>query len=425
MRKLFVVALAAAGLLAAVPQLAGSAHGAIQVDTTAEAQAAIERIGNGAGTIVLERGRYGKLVVGPRARNARWLTIRAEPGALTKHVVVARARRVRLVNLRVTNYWGGEALVLVARSSGIRLERLEVEGKPGRVARLRVWRSANVGVRGSDLSRCGEGAVCLGMPGSSSMIVAGNTFHDCFGCDFVHVSRVHGLTMRGNTFDRALPGPCGTQLGCNHQDLVQVVGGYDLLIEANRFGLYSYGAAQLYVSGQYGADNITIRGNVFRRSDPAVPGLEAANGIIVGNPPGTRGLPTHVLVAGNTIMSGSPRDPERFRYWPGVSNSLLISEGYETVAPELRPLVVNNVVGRTSHPELTCAPAQASGYNLYADAAPCSDLDLTGDPMVDADGLPLEGSPLIGRAEPSWATPLDHSGYPRDGAPDIGAFEWR
>ena len=416
-----IAGLALAGTAGAQPSGVAVHH----VRTTAQFNGAVERIGNQAGTIVLARGRYGTLRIGWRSRGARWLTVRAGPGALTKHVVLSRSRRVRLVGLRVTNYQGGDALLLVAGSSQVRIEGATVVGFPGRVARVRIWRSSRVTVRSSDLGRCGEGAVCLGLPGSKSLTVAGNSFHDCAGCDFVHVAHVDGLTLRRNTFDRAIPGPCGQAPDCNHQDLVQVIGGRNLLVEGNRFGLYSYGAAQLYVSGQQGADAITIRGNVFLRSDPTLPGLEAANGIIIGNPPGTRGLPTRVVVAGNSILSGSPRDPERFRYWPGVSNSLIVSEGFEGVPLELRPLIVNNLIGRTSHPDLLCPHSWASGYNHLTDAAPCSELDSTGDPLTDEGGYPSEGSPLRGRAEPSWSTVSDFTGWTRDEAPDIGAFEWR
>jgi hypothetical protein len=147
--------------------------------------------------------------------------------------------------------------------------------------------------------------------------------------------------------------------------------------------------------------------------------------VAIGNPPGTRGLPTRVVVAGNTILSGSPRDPERFRYWPGVSNSVIVSEGFEAVPLELRPLIVNNLIGRTSHPDLLCPHSWASGYNHLTDGAPCSELDSTGDPLTDETGFPSEGSPLRGRADRSWSTASDFTGRMRDEAPDIGAFEWR
>lgn len=352
--------------------LAADAAATIRVSSAREFARAVDRIGNRAGTVVLERGRYGKLVVRDRGPRARWLTVRARRGAVTKHVVVARSSRVRLVGLRVTNYWGGAGLLYVTRSSRVKLERVSVAGRPGNVARVRVWRSGIVSVKGSELSACGEGAACLGLRSSVNVTVSGNVFRDCAGCDFVGISRVNGMRLAGNQFDRALPGPCmgptttaDAELasatdppGCNHQDLVQVVGATNLTIEGNRFGAYDYGAAQLYISGQYGADNIVIRGNHFLAADPAVPGLVPVNGLIVGNPPGFRGLPSRVLIEGNTIESGAVRDPGRYRYWPGVANSLIVSEGYLDWPLEERPIVVGNTFAAMSAPELVCGTAQ-------------------------------------------------------------------
>lgn len=340
-----------------------TAQGAIRVDTTRELRDAIDRIGNRGGTIIVERGRYGKIVVGPRARGARWLTIRAEPGALTKHVVIAKARRVKLVGLRLTNYWGGDALLRIIRSSSVRMEGLSVEGKPGRVARIRVRHSGRVTLRGSELQRCGAMTVCLGLTLSHRIVVAGSVFHDCIGCDFMAVSFIAGLTVRGNTFERALPGPCspaykptveesalaaGPAHTCNHQDLIQVFGGQHLLFEGNTFGESVGGAAQVYIAAPWPTDDVVVRGNVFQ------PG--ATTGLIVGNPPGFNGLASRVLVEGNQILSGAPRSAHR--NWSGVANSLIVSDGYLTWPVEQRPIVVGNTFAMMSAPELVCATAQ-------------------------------------------------------------------
>jgi hypothetical protein len=427
---------------------AAEARAYAYVNTTAEFDRAVDRIGNGAGTIVLERGRYGTLTIGWRSPGARWLTVRAARGAITKSVIVERARRVRLVGLRVTNYWGAEALVSVTDSSRVRMEKLTVVGKNGRRARVRVWRSSRVSLRRSDLSRCGneKGATCLSTPLSRYVTVADNVFHDCRGCDFLAIAGVRRMRVVRNTFDRALPGPCRREAtarevatvlslpgparpnDCNHQDLVQVSGAHNLLIERNRFGVYKNGAAQLYVSAVYRVDRLTIRDNLFLRTDPSVPGVAALNGIILGNPPvpwWVRKPPTRVVVAGNTILSGAPRVPAIYNRWRNVANGLIISQITGRIAPELRPFVVNNLIGSTSHPELVCTHVRASRYNHYANAAPCSGLDGTGDPLIEPDGYPTADSPLRDRAGPRWASRRDFSGWARDEKPDIGAWEWR
>lgn len=371
--RLYLTALLALVTLA----VCAPADAAIRVDSTREARAAIDRIGNRAGTIVLERGRYSTLRIGPRSPRARWLTIVARPGALTKSVIVARARRVRLVGLQVTNYWGSDARLYIVRSARVELERLTVEGSPGRMARVRVYRSTRVSLRNSDLSRCGDrpGADCLAVPYSRYVTVADSAFHDCYGCDFVRISRVRGMRLVRSTFDRALPGPCDPRVStqaveasldaagpvlpgvCNHQDLVQVSGAHNLTIEDSRFGVYQYGAAQLYISGMYPVVGLTVRRNLFQLADAAVPDVEAITGIIVGNPGGTSPLPLRVLLEENVIESGAIRDPAVFRYWQGVANGLILTERYATLDPALRPVVVRNAVSFLSHPGLVCGLA--------------------------------------------------------------------
>jgi len=402
--------------------LCGQAEATIHVGNTAEFNAAVDRIGNRAGTIVLERGRYGKLLVGPRSLRARWLTITARPGAVTRWVTLAGSRRVRLVNLHVTNYWGGDARLLVYRARGVKIQGATVVGKPGRRARIHIQLSSNVSLTGSDLSYCGNRMPCVRMPQSRGVSVVGNTFHDCYGCDFVVVARTSGITLARNTFDRALPvSGCPGSPGCWHQDLVQVIGGTNIRIMGNLFGDQANGAAQLYISGQAPTVGIEVRNNVFL---PTEPGVAPTNGIILGNAPrSSPSYPRRAVIAGNTILSGAPRGAHHLS-WAGVANSLLISEGYQTLPVEERPIVVNNVLATASHPEYLCPNGQI-GYNFFITGAPCSELDLTGNPLIDPRGFPLEGSPLIGRGEPTWGAGRDATGWPRDETPDIGAYEWR
>jgi hypothetical protein len=414
MPRVLVTALAVALLAIA------DAGAAVRVDTTAEFHRAVDRIGNRAGLIVLERGRYGMLQVGRRSERARWLTVKAQRGVVVRQVELRGARRVRLVGLRVRPMYGRSGLVLVRWSRQVLIDGLDLRGLR-RMARVRVRFSSSVTLRDSDLSRCR--VICYRADSSRDLRVLETAFHDCFDCDFLVGVDVHDVAVQRNTFDRALPGRCGIGGRCNHQDLVQMVGGTDWLLERNRFGLVHGGAAQVYLSGQWDTDRVTVRSNVFLRSDPAVPGVVADTGLIVGQPSGWHGLPRHVVIAGNTFLSGDPRTLQGA--WVGVANGLILSDGYEQLPLGQRPLLVNNVFAHMSHPELVCPRAWASGYNLYPAATSCSDLDLAGDPMIDETGFPLPSSPLIGRADLSWATPVDFDGRPRDAEPDIGAYEWR
>ena len=120
------------------------------------------------------------------------------------------------------------------------------------------------------------------------MVIEGNRFHDCRGCDFVHGRFGSNLTIRGNRFDRALP--CRMDAyRCGHNDLVQLFSGRRLRVERNRFGVYRQGGAQLYLTND--VDHATIVNNLFVGTDPRVPGYRARMGVIVGSATSKR-LPT-------------------------------------------------------------------------------------------------------------------------------------
>ncbi|MGH3019580.1 MAG: choice-of-anchor Q domain-containing protein, partial [Gaiellaceae bacterium] len=65
-----------------------------------------------------------------------------------------------------------------------------------------------------------------------------------------------------------------------------------------------------------------------------------------------------------------------------------------------------------------------SSRNVVREGTACSETDTVADPFLDELGYPLENSPGIDGADPSWATPRDIRGVLRDDAPDIGAFEY-
>ena len=172
--------------------LAGPAESGVHyVSTAAQFNATVEKIGNRSGTVVLKGGRYGTLRVGQRSPTARWLTVRAQHGALTKHVELRGARRVNLLDLRMRPYRGGHALLLVRWSRQVNVAGLTLQGTARRMARVRVRYSRGVVVRDSDLARCV--VICFRADNSAAVMVAGNAFHDCFGCDFLVAKYVRGM----------------------------------------------------------------------------------------------------------------------------------------------------------------------------------------------------------------------------------------
>ena len=333
------------------------------VSTEAGFHAAVEQMRASGGIITLRAGRYGYLRVGPRA--GRWLTIRARPRAVTRYVEVHGARRVKLVDLDVVTFKGRHALLDIDRSRQVNVLRARVRGRNGLRARVSVTSSRGVAVRDSTFRRTRW--VSLRSIGSSRVTVEGNRFVDCYGCDFLLVKATNDLVVRGNTFDRALPGLCGVEGSCNHQDLAQMTGGRRWLIEGNRFGVAYNGAAQLYITGYGPTDDVVIRGNTFLRDDPLAPGFAPWTGVVIGQPTGWLGLPRNVRIEGNTILSGYPRP---HGHWIGVANSIILTEQYAALPPGERPVVTGNVLATTTHPELLCGVAREATGNVTESGDP-------------------------------------------------------
>ena len=168
--------------------------------------------------------------------------------------------------------------------------------------------SSHVVVRRSEFRHCGDRSPlfsnCLHLkPGTRHIRILHNWFHDCRGCDFIHGRFGYDLTLRGNRFERALPCRMDRHR-CGHQDLVSFWSGNRLLVERNTFGVYKLGAAQLYLIG--GVDRVSIVNNVFRGTDPKVPGYRARVAIIVGSK-GSKRVPRRVRIVNNTILTGARR----------------------------------------------------------------------------------------------------------------------
>jgi hypothetical protein len=190
----------------------------------------------GGGAIVVRPGRYGLVRVGPRS--ARLLVIRGLEGVSVREILLRDTRNVRLENV-VVEPDARAARVTIERSRAIELRRVRVLGTTVRRARVLLPASRGVIIRGSRFSRCGDGAACVLLGGSSDVRVLDSRFEDCFGCDFVRGRAGSNLVLRGNRFLRARVGPCGSDPAlCNHNDLVQIQAGRNVVVERNVFGVY-------------------------------------------------------------------------------------------------------------------------------------------------------------------------------------------
>ena len=403
-----VVALAIAAPAVAAPR--------INVRSTAQFRAAVARLRTSGGTIVLVRHRYGALHVGARGRSR--LVIRGR-GSSTGDLELRGTRAVTVYNIAITPSTG-PAYLRVTDSHRITLTRIRARGTTTLAGAISVISSGRVTVEDSNLSRCGDlrkgtQGFCLRLRDSDRITVRDNRFHDCFGCDFIHGRRDRQLLVTRNTFRRALVGPCGRHVAhCNHQDLIQLSSGAGEWITRNLFGVYDFGAAQVYLTDH--VDGVLIQNNVFLGTDPKAPGIMARDAIKLGNQR-TTNQPVGAIVNENTILAGAVRSD-------GVDNSVILSTPYTKLPPSQRPVIVNNVIARTNSPSRLCRLGTIT-TNVVEQGDPCNGDNTLGDPALDALGRPTAGSTLvINRALAEYAVAIDYTGRRRDQAPDIGAYEY-
>jgi hypothetical protein len=307
------------------------------------------------------------------------------PGATAGRVVLTNTQSVSLSGLALTPR-SRPAQLRVVRSRRIRIVRLAVEGTPRLAANVSVASSSSVRVARSAFARCGDGrppraGYCVLLRANRGVTIVGSRFRDCFGCDFVHGYANASVAIRLSTFERALVSPCGRSFRCPHQDLVHFIEGRNLVIEANRFGLYEVGAAQVYLTG--GVRRVVVRNNVFLPTDPQVPGVVAKVGLLVGNPVADD-VPRRVVIQHNTILSGARRWLREER--GPTETSVYLSPVYRRLPARERPVLANNVLAVVATPARLCPRLRRSVRNVIARGVPCSATDAVADPALDAHG---------------------------------------
>ena len=396
---------------------AGSGSTRITVGSGTEFDGAVNALRRTGGTIVLRPRLYRELVI--RWRTGRPLRIVGTQGTRVGRVVFDGASHVSFGNVTVGPI-GGEAIVDVRASRYIVLHDLVVTARGSRSrAYVRIPDSRDVTIRDSDFSHCGDRsrrfANCVLLwRWSHDVLIEGNRFHDCRGCDFVHGRFGTDLTIRSNRFDRALP--CHMDAyRCGHNDLVQLFSGRRLRVEQNRFGVYRSGGAQLYLTND--VDHATIVNNIFVGTDPRMPGYHARMGIIVGSAASKR-LPLYAKVVNNTILTGARRRD-------GYAGSIRMSSKYGSVLRRKRPIVANNVIALLRTRMHICSAAQLFARNIVIDGTTCSASDRSTPAGLDGGGRPTRTSSVVDGAFRRYAPRDDLTGRPRRGAPDIGALEYR
>ena len=103
--------------------------------------------------------------------------------------------------------------------------------------------------------------------------------------------------------------------------------------------------------------------NVFRGTDPKVPGYRARVAIIVGSK-GSKRVPRRVRIVNNTILTGARRID-------GYAGSIRMSGVYWGLQPRKRPLLANNVIGLVEDPHHVCSVARRAVSNVVLRGVAC------------------------------------------------------
>lgn len=407
---LFLLAALVAGLFTAfaggdesAARAAGS--GVLPAGDAASFAAALEQAAPG-DVIELAPGTYSPLTVSGKTG----LTIRGPRDARLDGIAFVNSTDVVLEGITLTPSGEARAEITARRSKGLTVTGVLIDGRDEAIGAGIVADGSVDGfdVRGSEITNCGEGQRCIAMDFTTNVRIVGNNFHDCFSCDFIRGRS--GMTIRGNTFDRAVPGRCEAEgRACAHNDIVQVMGGGPWTIVGNRFGDTQGGGGALFVSlGNNNADNpirdVMIASNVFtgdvRYFAVNVTGDEAA----------PAGLISGITIVNNTILSGN-------------AAAISLAPAWATLPEAQRPLVANNVFGRLRNRDI-CNRGRFVA-NVVVRGSTCAGVT-RGRTALDAEGRPTSASTaLIDRADPRYAPKLDHYGKKRKARADIGAIEYR
>jgi hypothetical protein len=415
LRALVVLAV---GVLA-LPSSADADLASVRVHNSAEFAAAVSALRDTGGTIRLRRNDYGgELVV--RSRSARPLRVVGERGVRVESLVLEGTRNVSISRLTITPIVQ-DAWFRIRGSRDVVVEDVLVTAKGTRYrATVQVHGSNHVVIRRSEFRHCGDRSPlfsnCLHLQERTRHVqIVDNWFHDCRGCDFIHGRFGYDLTLRGNRFERALRCRMSGDR-CKHQDLVSFWSGNRLLVERNSFGVYRYGAAQLYLIR--GVDRVSIVNNVFRGTDRKVAGYQARVAIIVGSK-GSRRVPRGVRIVNNTILTGTRRID-------GYAGSIRMSGVYWRLQRHRRPLLANNIIGLLEDPRHVCSVTRAAISNLVLHGVACRGPNRVGQANLDPFGRPTGASTLlIDRASRRLSARRDIDGRLRGARPDIGAYEYR
>jgi hypothetical protein len=360
-------------------------------------------------TIRLSGAPFPALTISNR-RYDRPVEILGSGGTTLAGLTISGSRGLTIRELEIRPEGERQATVKVKESSGVVFERVKLDGvSSDRGVQFDIDRdSSGIRIVASEFTNCRSGRPCL-QPSGRDISIIGSHFHDCIDCDMIRAGG-SAITIRGSTFERALPGPCSADERCPHNDLIQIMGGGPWTIVGNRFGERKRGAAQIFANHGRGntanpIHDVTIESNVFWG--------DMLFSVRLGPDDDRKsvlGPARNVRIVNNTITSGR-------------AGAIFLSPHYASMPPEQRPLVANNIL---SVSKTTGCDRMRAAANLILVGKACAPNDRVGAANLDAAYGPVAATSLaVDAGDARYAPIRDHFGRPRVGRPDIGAIEFR
>src|SRR5262249_27445371 len=141
--------------------------------------------------------------------------------------------------------------------------------------------SSDVAIRWSHFTQCGEDQTCI-WPLGADVRINNNTFVHTPDADMIR-GATQGVTIRHNVFNDDRRGSCqdegtlpqGGSSTCNHNDMIQTMGGGPWTIVDNIFGDRDSGTGQIYVATTFtnGVHDVSIDANTLCGSSVTSTGL--------------------------------------------------------------------------------------------------------------------------------------------------------
>jgi hypothetical protein len=365
-------------------------------------KAALKRVHLRGGTIRLPAGHVAPLQLFDLTPSAP-IRLVGKSSTMLSGISIKRSKHVVLSGLQITPAGGRPAIADVSASSDVTFRKVRFLGtqEDSGVALQLDPDDRNITVAQAEFAHCQHGLACILAQGRG-LVIDHVRFHDVRDADVIR-GAADDVTISDSDLHDALSGTHAD----NHNDLIQILGGGPWTIVRSHFGERSNGAAQVYVDPREGpagaVHDVHVESSWFTGSNKdmffAINVREPAQSSVP--------LATGVEFVNNTIVSANIA-------------AIVLADEYAKVAPDQRPLVQNNILGRQKHS--LCGVARMV-TNVIGSGATCPG-DRRGEPSLDGKGRPAaESASLLARGTAGGAPSTDYYGRKRGNPPTIGAVE--